>query len=349
MFRKVIYVFLCVLFLLLFLPAYSLVFKSFLIFCISLVTALLFPFVKKKQSTIRYVAGGISALSLLFLILFFPSRSISEESPMTFFLDEKGNRVEEPLSSYLCNFITEADVVRISSFYSAILPVPAGGVIAEEWLEMNVYDNVFLHEYERSMEKPCVSQITPFQALQDAGFYKGMRHFYCYVPDHLPNAKPMRVVVFLHGYMGNFQFYQNYFRSLENTVVLTPSTDDLNGKWKASDINDILRIYLPLVNKRVKIDFKNVHLMGLSNGGSGVNAAINTYPSSFRSFTFISAYPEAFTPKRIRIICGMKDSFAAQNREYLKEHPSVQHLFFKNERHFALLNKKEEILKFLSK
>ncbi|MCX6182054.1 MAG: hypothetical protein NT150_09025 [Bacteroidetes bacterium] len=313
----------------------------------SITTLLFFPFLKKNKNTVRWISGGISALSLVFLILFFPSRKENETSPESLFLDKNENRVEEPLPSYLCNFITEADVVRLSTFYSALLPLPAGGVIAKEWDEMNAFDNVFLREYDESLMQPCVSQVTPFQAFQDLGCYKDMRHFYCYIPKHLPNAKAMRVVVFLHGYMGNFQFYLNYFRRLENTVVLAPSTSDLNGKWTNSDLMDIVKLYLPMVNNQVKLDFSDIHLIGLSNGGSGVNVAINNFSKHFISFTFISAYPEAYTSKKITLICGMKDSFANKNKEYAQEHPSVQHLFFSEERHFSFLNKKAEILNFI--
>jgi hypothetical protein len=319
------------------------------LFFITFFTAIIYPFQKKVNRNIRIISALTSTLCLFFLVLFHPSRKISESSPESIFLSENGSRVVEPLPSYLLNFVTEGDVVSILTFYSSVFPLPAGGVILEEWLEMDSRNNVFLKEYDESLGKPCASQVTPFQLLQDVGLYNDIDHFYCFIPKHLPNVKPMRVVVFLHGYMGNFQFYQNYFKSLENTVVIAPSTKDLNGRWKEKDISRIINIYLPLINEQVVLNLSDVHVVRLSNGGSGVNVALSKFSNNFKSFTFISAYPEAYVNKRVNVICGKKDSFWEQNENYVKQHSAANVLFFENERHFAFLNKKSEIIDWLKK
>ncbi|MFZ9847824.1 MAG: hypothetical protein ACO3EE_06680, partial [Flavobacteriales bacterium] len=171
MLRKIFYILLLIIFLLLIIPSYSLIFRCFLLFFISFFTALIYPFQKKLNRNIRIISGLASALCLFFLVLFYPSRKISEISPESIFLSESGTRIQEPLPSYLLNFITEGDLVSILKFYSSVLPLPAGGVIVDEWNEMDKRNNIFTREYDESAEKPCVSQVTPFQLFQDIGLY----------------------------------------------------------------------------------------------------------------------------------------------------------------------------------
>lgn len=345
MFRKIVYTLFCLLILFFLVPSFSFVFRSFLLFTFFLVTALLFPFFKTSNKRIRLFSGVAAVISFIFLLMLYPSRKTDEGSDQSIFIDENENIIKEPLPSYFLNFITEADVVKITRFYLPIVPFSIP--FKNDFLEMDVDDNIFLKEYDETFKKPSTNQVTPFQLLQSLGMYSGIRHFYSSVPQNIINGNKLKVIVFLHGYMGNLQFYLNYFNSFENTLVLVPSTPNLWGRWGENDINNILKVYLINLEKHYSIDWQNIHLIGLSNGGSGVNVAIEEFEKEFSDFGFISTAPIATSTRPIYLICGMKDSFSGWNVEYARSYPFVMNLFFEKENHFAFLTQKEKILQFI--
>lgn len=324
-----------------------------LLFC--LLNAIYFPFFQKKRKHVQRVALVGTGLFLIGGILAFPQRfHSSNELVQSVFFNERHEQVPQPLFPYLVdNLIPEIEKVKFSIAFAPWFPFPTGGVILEEIRQQRLWDNVFLPEYRAVYAKPHAKQasVLLFQGLQQIGRYPKVSHYILYTPEEVKDKVPL--IIFLHGYMGQFLFYNSYFSEIAGYAILTPSTPDLRGVWQKADLERIFSVYLPEIEKRTPIDRENIHLIGLSNGGSGVNAAIVHMPERFQSFTFISTIvyeplPAFERSKPIGIIYGTRDHIAENNRlmeQKLKQaHYRIKVTAFQDEGHLVLLSRKPEVL-----
>jgi len=92
-------------------------------------------------------------------------------------------------------------------------------------------------------------------------------------PTHYNKSKTYPLIVFCHGYLGNWKLYQGILGDFDNAIVLNIGTTDLSGIFNQSDIGRIFSFYIPALERMgYKIDHKQLHLVGLSNGGSAISA-----------------------------------------------------------------------------
>lgn len=118
---------------------------------------------------------------------------------------------------------------------------------------------------------------------------KETRAVFIQKPKHYNPKKEYPLVVFCHGYMGNWLGYQGVFKDIDNCIILSIGTKDISGIFKYDEINTIFTKQIPFLEELgYKIDKDNVHIMGLSNGGSAVKIAYNSFSKKFASITFVS-------------------------------------------------------------
>ncbi len=115
------------------------------------------------------------------------------------------------------------------------------------------------------------------------------RSVYVISPKNFDKDKTYPVVVYLHGYLGNWQLQQGLVLGLDDYIVLSPATHNLKGAWNYNDLNNIVNHQLSfLENIGYKIDRNRVHLVGLSNGAYyGSSEAVRDFSKDFSSVTFI--------------------------------------------------------------
>lgn len=112
---------------------------------------------------------------------------------------------------------------------------------------------------------------------------------YLYVPSGLDRTKPAPVLVFLHGSGGNFKAYLWLLSKVAdrlNAVVIAP-TDGM-GLWPEADANAVIDRSLAAAARYVALDPRQIHLIGLSNGGLGVSRIGSSRAARFRSLMFLS-------------------------------------------------------------
>lgn len=170
----------------------------------------------------------------------------------------------------------------------------------------------------------------------------------------MPKAgKAKRLVVFCHGYAGNWKLYQGILAHLDDCIVLSIGTPDINGIFHREDIKKIFTVYIPYLKSK-DCDIQEIHIVGLSNGVSAINTAIAHYPTEFDSYTTISANLSGVTRTRgsINFIGGSNDPSANRLRQ---QHRQCQRLgirstlYYSASDHFLLIYEEEEAIKTLNR
>ena len=102
------------------------------------------------------------------------------------------------------------------------------------------------------------------------------------------------------------------------------------------------------------IDREQLHLMGLSNGGTAiVSAMYSSYAKRFKSITAVSCNLDGLkrVPCQVNFIGGGKDNSSCRMPEQCRQLKAMgvdAGIYFKDdENHFVLVNKREEIIEFL--
>jgi hypothetical protein len=112
-------------------------------------------------------------------------------------------------------------------------------------------------------------------------------HYFVYRPKELP--KDPTIIVFLHGFGGNFQFYTWALKeAFPDAVILAPSW---NASWHAgpaSYVNDMITD----AQKRFSIQITKPWLFAISAGGRAGFRIYNEQPSSFQGYVCIASAPE---------------------------------------------------------
>jgi pimeloyl-ACP methyl ester carboxylesterase len=169
------------------------------------------------------------------------------------------------------------------------------------------------------------------------------------------SKEKLPVVFFCHGYLGSWELYQGILSHLKGCIVVSIGTHDLNGNFNQSDINKIFTKYLPLLREQgYPIDEEQLHIMGLSNGGTAGNIALGYYSNRFRTITFISTSCAVRQSSHTKVILigggrdsssnGLPGAYSALQRGGTR----CAMLYDKEENHFIIVHKAKEVCEFLN-
>lgn len=217
-----------------------------------------------------------------------------------YYQDEQGVRTSAPMLQVVCNAIFPEEEIMNIGIHGAVI----GGYLMElipkmklnnRFVKMAQHD--FLHgriynfyasanALERNLNTPMSGVYA--QAFTQLGIQKS-HSVYVIRPKHYDSSKSYPLVVFCHGFLGNWQLYSGIWRDLDNCIVLSIGTDNLSGIFRDKDIKGIFTKQIPFLESLgYKIDRSQMHLIGLSNGYSACCVAYNGYGNKFRSITAIS-------------------------------------------------------------
>ena len=174
-------------------------------------------------------------------------------------------------------------------------------------------------------------------------------------PTHYDASKRYPLIVFCHGYLGNWQLYQGIWRDFDKAIVLSIGTRGMDGVFAQSHINEIFSFYLPMLERQgFQIDRSHIHLAGLSNGGTAIDAAMHSrHAADFESLTTISCNlgSSRRVACQVNFIGGGQDPSAnkepAECRQLKRMGVDADLYFPPDENHFVLVNRREEIMAFL--
>lgn len=275
------------------------------------------------------------------------------------YINQDGELTTPPISQYLCAvFLPEEEIVNatihIIPFTNILKPVLSERFAKElnEDIEKGRIDN-YLEAYDN------IGSSNPMSACYAQTFNTMLgtdyRTAYLCLPKDYDEDKTYPLVVYCHGYMGNWKLYQGIFKDLDNAIVLSIGTKDMSGLFTTNHIEEIFSFYIPLLERmKFKIDQSSLHLIGLSNGGTAIQAGmLSSHSSKFKSFTTISCniYNLKRVKGRVNFIGGGQDPSANQEpaecRILKQKGVDANILFYDDENHFVLVNKREECIDFL--
>ena len=283
------------------------------------------------------------------------------------YVDNKGQKTSTPLSLYVVNALfPEEEVMNICLKATAILPPSELSPIFKNLGSRFIRDAqndfwngkaiAFYTPYNQlSWQGSNPGSFVIAQAYNEfiGGNYKGI---YITKPKHHSTSKNYPVVFFAHGYLGSWEFYQGFFSSLEDCFIVSIATRDLSGIFVYEDINKIFKHYLPLLKKEgYNIDKSQLHLIGLSNGGTAANVALRSFDNQFQTITYISTSCDVIKQShaKVLLIGGGKDvsssNLLGASRKLQRHGTKTAILFDEDENHYFMVHQKERMIDFLNR
>lgn len=318
---------------------------------------------RKEIKTIRPWAFK-ATLGVLAIILFCVTpryRYDNGDRVRLIFQDKDGKPELPPLSHWLVNvFLPEEEICNIGIWGARIAPefIPTAGWILEEFDYDDEKGNIskFMRPFSRlNWNGQFMMSGTTSQVFNMAGI-GNTQSVYLIKPKNYDEDKKYPVVFFMHGYLGNWKLYQGVLRGLEDCIVLSVGTKTWSGIYTGQDINALFTKQIPfLENLGYKVDKNNLHIIGLSNGGSAVNVAYNGFSNRFKTITFISTGISQTYPIRSKVLLigGGKDHSSGSLRgayRTLKLNGTKTDIYWDDdETHFILVNKTDEIIEFINR
>ncbi len=275
--------------------------------------------------------------------------------------DKEGNPKLPPFTHWAFNALfPEEEICNAGIIGGALLPdiVPIGGRIMKDF-RRDLWQGKLLNFYAPysnlnwSLNFPMSG--TTAQLFREAGV-DNEQSVYVIRPKDFDEEKAYPVVFFMHGYLGNWKLYNGVLKDLDDCIVMGVGTHDLSGIFSHKDISELFNRQLPFLEKLgMKVDKENLHIIGLSNGGSAVNVAYNSFSRKFKTITFISTgiYQTHPIRSKVLLIGGGKDASSgsmpsAYNR--LKRNGTkVDKYWQEDEGHFIFVNDRNEIVGFLNR
>ena len=309
----------------------------------------------------------ITALSLTGCVFIAIPNYFQRGRTQLLYLDNDGERISTPLPVYLINAVLpEEELMNAGMKATALLPPaslsPIFKNLGSRFIREAQYD--FWHGMALTFYAPYNvlslqgSNPGSFAIAQAMNESLGTNYDGIYItrPKHYDSERSYPVVFFAHGYLGSWEMYQGLLSRLDDYIVVSIGTRDLSGIFRYDDVNRIFTKYLPyLESTGYHIDKRNLHLMGLSNGGSAANIGMRNFSDRFRSITFISTSCDVIKKAKAKVILiggGMDASSVGlpnAARQLRNSGTNVSMLFDGEDNHYMMVHQTERIIDFLNK
>jgi pimeloyl-ACP methyl ester carboxylesterase len=214
------------------------------------------------------------------------------------------------------NLVPELDQIRLGfHLISRVDPV----FDTTQARRLGAWTTAIYDEVEADAEFRALGSAMPHAYAELRGHGTASGHFFLHVPQGLDRARPRPALVFLHGSGGNFKAYTWLLAKVADRVgcvVIAPSFG--LGNWRSPESGRVVEAALTSAARVVALDFSQVHLMGLSNGGLGVSQASAEPGASFASLIFLSpvfdhgalasaAFAERWRGREVLVVSGRED------------------------------------------
>lgn len=278
--------------------------------------------------------------------------------------DENGNPMSPPVTHYLFNVVFPEEeiinmgiwAVRLGSNFTDKLGLDSSLVNQFKSEATNGIDNFYIPMRKLNWSGQFMMSGTTSQLFNMQGWGEKTKSVYLITPKNYNPDKKYPVVFFCHGYLGNWKLYQSLLNELDECFVLSLSTETWNGRFTENDIANIFEKQIPFFAKMgYQIDANDLHLIGLSNGGTASDIAYKNYNEKFKTIVYISSdiNQTYHIPSRVLLIGGGKDADTQKLPDVYKKIKSnggeVALYWDDYKTHYVFVQENLEIIEFLKR
>lgn len=302
---------------------------------------------------------GMIALALILMPR--PFALPTDRAQLVYF-NEKGEQVAPPVSHWLWNLILPEETITAVASIFPLTPfrsaLPLGeGILKDYEIELKSGGLLKVGSPYRANNFALES---PMSGLVPQGFHEffgnDKRAAYIIPPRNYDKDRKYPVLFFAHGYLGNWKLYTGLLRNIDNHIVVCMGTEDYSGIFTSRHIREIWSLYLPMLEKKgYKADESAISLMGLSNGGSAVDAAYSGFADKFKNLIYVSTGVNNFhrINAKVMIIGGGLDHCAPSMRNGMQRlranSQKCAFLFDEEDTHLKLISDMEGCIDFLNR
>lgn len=306
-----------------------------------------------------------AVMAVLIIALFFVMpryRYNTSDRVQLIYQDENNSPVLPPVHHYLINVLfPEEEICNLGVWGARILPkrlFPFAGWLLDEFKYENKRGNTgkFVKPYRMLNRRGLYPMSGITSQLCNMMGLGNTRSVYLIKPENYDENRTYPVVFFMHGLLGNWKNYAGISLKFEDCIVMCVGTKDWSGIYDANDIENLFTDQIPFLEKSgYKVDRNNLHIIGLSNGGSASNVAYQNYSSEFKSIAFISTGIHQTFPisSEVLLVGGGKDhssaSLPAAYKTLKGNGTQVDMYWGEDESHYVLLSQFDEVASFLNK
>ena len=154
--------------------------------------------------------------------------------------------------------------------------------------QVHVLNNAFKDTYARIAADPAFARVPSVMSHAISGDAARKGHYFLYRPSRVTDDTP--VIVFLHGFGGNFQFYTAALKdAFPDSIVIAPT---YGIAWPIMGL-PFLDEVLDDASRRLDVKLSRPWLVALSAGGPAGFAAYGAAPQRFRGFICLASRPNA--------------------------------------------------------
>lgn len=274
--------------------------------------------------------------------------------------NECGELTNAPLLHWVANIVFPEETLCAAGCLLPLTPlryaVPAGeSILKDYYIELRSGGLLKIGKAYRqnslALSSPMSGAIT-----QTFSYFSGrsIRSAYIIRPRHYDPNKEYPVLFFAHGFLGNWKMYTGLLRNIENHIVVCMGTEDLMGFFAKRHIDEIWSVYLPLLaDMGLRADPNAVSLMGLSNGGTAVDAAYST-ADDYKNLIYVSTGVNRThkTSAKVMVIGGGRDHCAPSMKSGMAKLVSngvnTAFCFDENHTHLKLISDIDNCIDFLN-
>lgn len=278
--------------------------------------------------------------------------------------DGEGERLSAPLHHWVANLILPEETMCAAGCFGALFPL-------ETFFERVGFrgreNNSIIQNYREdalsgrmSCVGRCYRKTTSVMSGIHTQFFNSflgedIRSAYIVKPKNFDRKKEYPVLFFAHGYLGNWKLYPGLLDGIEDHIIVCIGTEDISGIFGSRHIGEIKSLYLPmLADIGYRVDPSAVSLMGLSNGGSAVDAAYASCCDEFKNLIYVSTgvnHTER-TNAKVMIAGGGKDHCASSMKRGMarlkSNHQKSAFCFDEEHTHLKLITDVDNITEFLN-